>query len=315
MIESFILVSQQVFILFSLMAVGAACNRLRFLDERAVKGLVEVLMLIVTPCLILHVFQRPYDNRLLSALGWAFAVALGAHALGILASLTVRLRDGARQSVLRYAVIFSNAGFMGLPLEYALLGEMGVFYGAVYVVVFNLLCWSYGLVVMCGSLKDVRLRTLFVNPGTVGLSVGLPLFLMSVRLPPMIGTPVKMLADLNTPLAMIVIGWYLAKADFHSVLRSGAACLAAALRLLAIPLGVLGAEVLLARLVPGLDGVMMVALVASSSAPVAALTTMLASRYSRDVPMSVGIVAGTTLLSALTMPVVVGLALGIFRQP
>ena len=57
---------------------------------------------------------------------------------------------------------------------------------------------------------------------------------------------------------------------------------------------------------------MLVVIVASSSAPAAALTTMLAARYSRDVPMSVGIVTGTTFLSALTMPIVVGLALWLF---
>ena len=179
MLSSFLIVSQQVFILFALMAVGAACNRFRVLGEQAVKGIVEVLVLIVTPCLIVHVFQRPFEGRLLSGLGWAFGAAVAAHAIGAAASLLVRTPDGARRSVLRYAVIFSNAGFMGLPLEYALLGEMGVFYGAVYVVVFNLLCWSYGLVVMCGSMKDMRLRSLLVNPGTVGIAAGLPLFILS----------------------------------------------------------------------------------------------------------------------------------------
>ena len=312
MLSSFLLVSQQVFILFTLMAIGFVFNRRKLIDERVVKGIVEVLVLVVTPCLIVHVFQRPYESRLLSGLVWAFGAAVGAHLLGIAASFLVRPREGARRSVLRYAVIFSNAGFMGLPLEYALLGEMGVFYGAVYVVVFNLLCWSYGLVVMCGSLRDVRLRTLFVNPGSVGIALGLPLFLLSFKLPPMIGTPVKMMADVNTPMAMIVIGWYLAEADFRAMLRSGAAYLATALRLFAIPLAVLGCLYGLTRFFPNLDRVMLVAVVASSSAPAAALTTMLAARYDRDVPMSVGIVTGTTFLSALTMPIVVGFALWLF---
>ena len=312
MLSSFLLVSQQVFILFALMAIGFVFNRRKLIDERAVKGIVEVLVLVVTPCLIVHVFQRPYESRLLSGLIWAFGAAVGAHLLGIAASFLVRPREGARRSVLRYAVIFSTAGFMGLPLEYALLGEMGVFYGAVYVVVFNLLCWSYGLVVMCGSLRDVRVRTLFVNPGTVGIALGLPLFLLSFKLPPMIGTPVKMMADVNTPMAMVVIGWYLAEADFRAMLRLGAAYLATVLRLFAIPLAVLGCLYGLTRLFPDLDRVMLVAVVASSAAPSAALTTMLAARYDRDVPMSVGIVTGTTFLSALTMPIVVGLALWLF---
>ena len=309
MISSFLLVSQQVFILFALMSLGYMLNRLRIVDERAIKGMVEVLMLIVTPCLIVHVFQRPFEAHLLSGLGWAFVAAFAAHLLGIAASFLIRARDGRRRSVLRYAVIFSNAGFMGIPLEQALFGDMGVFYGAVYVVMFNLVSWSYGLVVMCGSMKDVRMRSLFINPGTVGIALGLPLFLLSIKLPIILGTPVKMLADINTPLAMLVIGWYLAQADFGAVARAGEAYFTAFLRLVAIPAAVIAGMYAASRIVPGFDRTMAVAIVASSSAPVAALTTMFAARYERDVPMSVGIVAGTTILSVLTMPVLVGLAI------
>ena len=308
MFNSFLLVSQQVFILFALMAVGFVCNRRRIVDEGAVKGMVNVLVLAVTPCLIVHVFQRPFEARFLAGLGWAFGAALASHMLGILLSFAVRPRNELKRSVLRYAVIFSNAGFMGIPLEYALLGDAGVFYGAVYVAVFNLLCWSYGLVVMCGSLKDLRLRVLLINPGTVGIALGIPFFLLSVKLPPMIGEPVKLMADINTPLAMIVIGWYLARADFRPVFGSAMSYLAIALRLLVVPLVVLAGLYALYCLWPEMDRVMALAVVTASSAPSAALTTMLASRYDRDVPLSVGVVACTTLLSALTMPLVLGLA-------
>jgi predicted permease len=263
----------------------------------------------VTPCLIVHVFQRPFEVHLLSGLVWAFGAAFAAHLLGVTASFLIRVGDGRRRSVLRYAVIFSNAGFMGIPLEQALFGEMGVFYGAVYVVMFNLVSWSYGLVVMCGSMKDVRMRSLFINPGTVGIALGLPLFLLSIKLPTILGTPVKMLADINTPLAMLVIGWYLAQADFGAVARAGEAYFTAFLRLVAIPAAVIAGMYAASRIVPGFDRTMAVAIAASSSAPVAALTTMFAARYGRDVPMSVGIVAGTTILSVLTMPVLVGLAI------
>jgi predicted permease len=118
-----------------------------------------------------------------------------------------------------------------------------------------------------------------------------------------------MLADLNTPLAMIVIGYYLAEASFGAVLRCGAAYAVAFLRLVALPCAVLGTVWLCSP--P--DGTMAVALVTASSAPVAALTTVFAAKYSRDVPLSVGIVSGTTLLSLVTMPPIVGLAMWLFK--
>lgn len=311
MISSFLLVSQQVFILFALMAIGFVCARRNLVDERAIRGMVEILVVFVTPCLIVHVFQRPFEPHLLAGLGWAFGTAVAVHLLGIAASFLIRPADKARESVLRYAVIFSNAGFMGIPLEHALLGDTGVFYGAVYVAVFNLLCWSYGLVVMCGSLKDISMRSLLVNPGTVGIVLGLPFFLLSIKLPPILGEPVKMMADVNTPLAMIVIGWYLARADFRPVRHCAAAYLTSTLRLVVLPLVVLAGMCALCRLIPSVDRIMAKAIVIAASAPVAALTTMLAARYERDVPVSVGVVTGTTFLSAITMPPVVGLALWI----
>ena len=309
MLESLFVVARQVGVLFLLMAVGFVCNRARVLSEKSVKGMVEVLMLVVTPCVIVHAFQRPFETSLLQGLGWAVGISVLAHAAGILAASCFRMADRGRRSVLRFATTFSNAGFMGLPLEYALLGSDGVFFGAVYVAMFNVVCWSWGLVTMGGSLKEIRTRTLFVNPGTVGIACGLPFFIFSLQLPSVLNEPVKMLADLNTPLAMIVIGYYLAEARFEVVVRCGAAYVSAFLRLVAIPGIVLGV-VWLCR--PP-DGTMAVALVTAACAPVAALTTVFAAKYDRDVSLSVGLVSGTTLLSILTMPPIVGLAMWVFR--
>ena len=307
MLDSFLLVARQVGVLFALMAVGFACRKVRLLTEEAVKGCVDLLMLVVTPCLIVHVFRRPFDQAALSALGWSFAAAVAIHLAGIaIASICFRGQmRGDLRCVLRFATVFSNGGFMAIPLEYALLGADGAFYGCVYVAVFNLACWSWGLVQFAGGLRDMKLRVLFVNPGTVGIAVGLPLFLFSVDLPAPIGDPVKYIADLNTPLAMIVIGHYLAGAKLGRVLKSFPVQLAAALRLVVIPV----LAVLAISLFKPANGVTAVAVATAASAPAAGLTAMFAAKYKRDVETAVGLVTWTTLLSILTMPPVVGFAL------
>ena len=310
--SNLLLVATQVGILFALMAVGAVCRRLKLIDDAAVKGMVNVLVLVVTPALIIHCFQRPFDSSKLAALGIAFGIAFAAHlALIVTAMLAIRHRTADTQCVLRVATVFSNAGFMGIPLENALFGADGVFYGIIYVVVFNIMMWSWGFCTMKGvdfrHLGREQLRTVCVNPGTVGIALGLPLFLGSVQLPGVIAKPIEFLSDLNTPVAMLVIGYYLAGAKLGPVLRSGSAYLAAGIRLLAYPL------VLLAVLYPfraALDRTMALALVTAASAPVAAMVSMFASKFARDVDMSVGLVSGTTLLSILTMPVVIALAMG-----
>ena len=314
MLESLLIVAQQVGVLFMLMAIGFACNKAKLLTEVSVKGMVNVLILIVTPCLIVHSFQaHAFKPDLLVGLGWAFVFSLLSPAIGMLAAWLFVRRVGVEQaSVLKTSIVFSNAGFMGIPLEYALLGEDGVFYGVAYVVVFNLLFWSWGLVTFCGSLKEVRVRTLFLNPGSVGVVVGLPFFLFSWKLPAFVGTPVRMMADLNTPLAMIIIGFNLAEAKFGPVLRLPRAHLVGLLRLVVVPFLFLAVVWGLRCAGVPFDSKMAVAITTAASAPVAALTSMFAVRYARDVSLSVGLVSGTTLLSILTMPPIVGLAMWLF---
>ena len=302
-------VAAQVGVLFALMAVGAVCRRVRLVDEASVKGIVNVLLLVVTPSLIVDSFQRPFDSSMMHGFFWAFAIASFAHfAIILLARLFSRGDDKSRP-VLRLAMVFSNAGFMGIPLEQAILGAEGVFYGIVYVVVFNFFMWSWGLYEMRGGGEGWRwrsLRPMIVNPGTVGLAIGLPLFFASVSLPAILKTPISLLAGLNTPLAMLVIGFYLAGADFRRVVRMPSAYLAAAVRLIVYPLAMVA---LLFPLRAHFPREMMLALVTAASAPVAAMVSMFASKYERDVDLSVGLVSGTTLLSIFTMPPVIALAM------
>jgi len=308
-------VAAQVGVLFALMAVGAVCRRVRLVDEASVKGIVNVLLLVVTPSLIIDSFQRPFDSSMMHGFFWAFAIAVSAHVAIILFARLFSRGDDRSRPVLRLAMVFSNAGFMGIPLEQAILGAEGVFYGIVYVVVFNFFMWSWGLYEMKFKVESEKfkvgfrakdLRPMIVNPGTVGIAIGLPLFFASVSLPAILKTPISLLAGLNTPLAMLVIGFYLAGADFRRVVRMPSAYLAAAVRLVVFPLALLA---LLYPLRSHFPCEMMLALVTAASAPVAAMVSMFASKFGRDVDLSVGLVSGTTLLSIITMPPVIALAM------
>ena len=118
---------------------------------------------------------------------------------------------------------------------------------------------------------------------------------------------------------MIMVGWYLAesvkcKVESVKCKMKGAFLIfkVGALRLVVVPLAVIGAFVGIRACVPSLNPVMAVAIVTAASAPVAALTTVIAARYDRDVTTATGLVSGTTLLSILTMPPIIGFALWLF---
>ena len=314
--ENFLLVFKQVAILFVLIGAGAVCRKTKLVDELSVKGMVNVLITIVTPSLIIECFQRPFESSMLVQFALAFAIAAAMHVFLIVLSRYTAKGSARELPVLRVATVFSNAGFMGIPLEYAILGPKGVFYGIVYVTMFNLFMWTWGL----SKMKEEGERSkekgerskeegglkMLINPGTVGLLIGLPLFLFSITLPEIVKTPVKLMSELNTPLAMLVIGYYLAGADLKSVIRSHQAHLATFLRLVVSPLVLIAVFFCLQHY---FDRTMMLALTIAASAPVGAMVTMFASKYDRDVDLSVALVSGSTIVSILTMPPIIALAM------
>lgn len=268
-------------------------------------GMTDLVLYVVTPCLIIVSFQRPCNPQLLGTLGLAFAVAFAYHLIGIIFAHTL-IHDSfdKRRRVLRFSLVFSNAGYMSIPLQRALLGEDGVFYGAAVIAVFNLVVWSYGLVLMSGETRHITVRKLVLNPGVVGVVIGFLFFIGSVTLPTVIAEPMRSIGELNTPIPMLIIGYYLADAHFERVLKDLRVHLVVFLRLIIVPLLLLALMLLF-----GLnDGALVVACVIAASAPAAAATTMFASKFGQDTLLSVGVVSYSTVVSIITMPLVVGLA-------
>ena len=303
--ESFLSVGQNVLILFIMIGMGAACKFARLMSDDGVKSLTNLELSIVTPCLLIMSFQREYSADQLRTIGLSAAIAVAFHALNILfAHLLLQDRDASRQAVLRFATVFTNAGFMSLPLQYALLGADGVFCGAVVVGVFQILVWTYGVWIMGGTSSDFSLRHILLNPGICGVAAALLLFVCRIRLPHIVAAPLDYMAALNTPVAMVIIGYHLASSRFGAALRDPKAILAMTLRLVVSPAITLAALWFL-----GLrDHTVFVATVVAASAPIAAITTIFAVRYDHKPQLSVELVSISTLLSVATMPLIVGLA-------
>lgn len=303
-LNNFIAIAQQVGVLFILIAVGFGCGRAGLITKHASKKMTDIVLYVVTPCVMVSAFQREFSVALLGKVLLAALTALG---ILIVSTLIVRLvfrsKDEARRKVLQFAVIFSNCGFMSLPLQKALLGEDGWFYGSIFVAVFNVFCWTYGLVDMSGDKKQLSVKRLALNPGIIGVTVAVILFIAQIKLPTIIIEPVTHLANLNTPLPMLIIGFYLSRADFKKAFTDKGAYLAMLFRLIIIPLAAAAVMALLR-----MDAKMVIAFTIACSAPTAATTTMFAAKFRRDVSLSVSAVTASTLFSIITMPLIVSLA-------
>ena len=303
MFEHFLTIGGQVLTLFLLIAAGVICAKTHLLDEKGSKAMVNIVLYIATPCIIIKSCIREFDSDKLWGFLTVAAVALVNHLVLILvARLVFRDPDERRRRVLRCGLVFSNAGYMAIPLQQAILCNTGVFYCAAYVIVFNIFMWTYGLVEMSGQRK-LSAKQIVFNPGVIAVVVGLVLFIFSVPVPTIIQDAVGHLAALNTPLPMIIIGYYLAQTNLLAALKNKATWLCIALRLVAMPLLALAALWLC-----GVRGDVLIASMICISTPVATVATMFSSRYNRDTGLAVNLMSVSTLLSIATLPAMIALA-------
>lgn len=293
-------VAGQVATLFFMMAAGFVLGKLKWLTGEGMAQMSTVLLYVVTPCVMLEAFQG--DN--LPALG---VLGVGVLALGSfylvfmpLSFLLFRRAAPDTGTVLRFGSVYGNAGFMGLPLLEVVLGPRALIYGVVSLGIFNVAQWTHGAVVMGGRFS---MKKAVLNPGVLGLLASLPLLLFHLRLPGPVFSAVSFLADLNTPLAMLVIGGQMAGADFRAIFTSARFYAAAALKLVAIPLATA-----LMLLPFGLDPILYCTCVIVAATPSAGATSIFAQRFGRDTASAAQLVTLTTLLSILTLPVFVVLA-------
>lgn len=300
MIHSFLIVFEQVLSLFIMIGVGFSLYKAKLLNDTGAAQMTDLLLLAVTPCVVINAFNRPFDPQTARSIA-VFAVT-GALTMVfgmIVGSLLFRRGEENARAVQRFAVVFSNCGFMGIPLAGAVCGTFGTLYASIFVVIFNLFQWTYGVSVMSGQKMSVK--KIILNPAVLGLLVGLPIFLLSLRLPSPVDHAVSMLASLNSPLAMIVIGTHLAKTDIVSTLKDTRCYFVAAMRLILQPTVIMA--IILA--LPWLDENQTLTLAVMCGAPVAASCALFATKYKRDSGLASRMVALSTVLSMVTLPLLI----------
>lgn len=321
-LDSFLAVSEKVGLLFILIAVGFLCQRAKLLTEEANKCMADIVMYFVTPCVIITAFGSTLYAKeellqILKNIGIVAIISAVVHILMILAvTFLFRFRDENKRRLMRFSAVFSNAGFIALPLAQALIdtptSHEGALYAAVYLAVFNIVLWTWGLIDMSGDKKALNVKKIILNPGIIGVVVGMILFTSplyvnigdtaGIVLPSVIMDAISAMGALNLPLPMLMVGFYLGKANLIEAFKDGWSYLCIALRLIIFPLAVLLVCYLL-----GVRGNVLTVSVIGASAPVGATATIFSAKFNRDTELSVRLVSLSTILSMITMPIIIAL--------
>ena len=304
--ESMTNTAQQVLILYLIVAVGFAADKLKVFKQTTAKLSNDLLFYIITPCVIIQSFMNmTFDVKTVKSLGIAFLCMAGTLTMGMLISIPFFNKSGDNKAIFKYAVNYGNMGYMALPLCQAMLGNEGVFYCSAGVVAFNIFSFTHGIWVMTKSKgnSSFDFKKLFFNPGVISVLIGMPFFVFDINLPQVFDTAVGHVSNLNTPLAMLFFGTYIANTDLKNMFKLKENYLVALLKLLVLPAIMLGIYKLV-----GVSGTLLSACMISASVPSANNTVMFSAKYGKDTGVASQVVAFNSGLSVLTIPLMVALS-------
>ena len=311
-------------ILFIMMLPGIIMKKCNLAPEGFGKGLSNIVLYIGQPALIFLAYVRPFDMSILKNSVIVLVLSIIVHAIFTVAVLVLfkRAEDSARR-MLRFATMFSNAAFMGVPLISAVLGAEATIYASVYNITFNMFLWTLGVYICVGG-RDadgdgepdskkygkVPIMKAIIHPITLAAFLGLLFFFLPIDgyIPKIVTESLTMLKNLVAPLSMVVIGLRLAQMDLRGFFKDVHLYEFLALRHIILPLIVLGVmRLLLLFGLPISYEVLMVTLILAA-APAATSATMFAEMYDCDAAYVSKLVALSTILSVATMPLLVMIA-------
>lgn len=297
-------VVNQVAILFILMGIGFIAKKKNIIDDRAAGKFSELMLMVTLPAMILSSFQFDFSSEMLKnvyiILGFSFAAHIVSFFLGI---LLYRKYPENIKSVLKFITVFTNCAFMGFPLLESMYGKTGVFYGSIYVAVYNIFLWTVGIMIFSGRAGVKNLGKTITNPGTIAVLTGMLLFIFSLKLPYAISKALDITGAMTAPLSMLIIGSFLARADVKSLFSGFPLYFGIAVRNILLPV----AAVFVLKAV-GLTGVVYGVCISAIAMPAGANTPIFARLYGGDTLFASKIVALSTLFSIVSIPLVIMLA-------
>lgn len=292
-------VLQQVIIMCLLITVGFFAYKLKIIDQPSNQKITDLLLKIVAPATIINAFFMEYDPSRLLRLGIAFLLGIASHIIGIaISTVMVRKKNNPLAPTHKFAAVYSNCGFMALPLCAAVFGDEGVFFGSAYMIVFQFFSWSHGYLQLAGKTDRKALIKTLYSPAIIAVVIGIILFLSRITLPYVLTQTIGYVAALNTPLAMVVVGVTLAQSPIKDAFCHIKNYYPVFLRNFLVPI----VTALIYALIPGLDTKLILINILSSACPSAAVIVMFSQKFDRNVAAASQILTLSNVLSVLSIP-------------
>lgn len=317
-------------VLFLFLVPGFILKKTGMIKDGGALSMSNVLLYVCQPALVLKAFCvfSPEDYAIINAVdkgvllknfGLAGLISLVAllAVFALCKLIFLRSKDKNVANVYSYVAVFSNCGFVGIPFIQMFTDNnpVAVLYITVFNVVFNVLLWTLGVVLITGSAKEIPVKKIIFNPTILSCVVGLLLFFVpQLNIFMMDGLKElqifpSYLATMTAPLSMIIVGVRLAEMDAKALFCDWGVYFAGVLRLVVAPfITLLVALPFVSLLGKGLasgfeEYVYLAPIIAMSMSPATAIVAM-AEKFGGLKEKAAACVVLNTLLSIITIPLV-----------
>ena len=272
-------------------------------------ALSKILMYVGMPFLILSSTLRlslsvEFALMALAVAGMGAVFILAAFFVS--APLTCREKDEKTRRMMRFCTVFSNNGFLGLPLAIAVFGAdaKAVTVLIVLNIVMNILLFTLGIYLVSGDKETMNFKKALLNPVLIAFVVGIVLNLTKVT--DYVGEVADYSAHFSnivTPLSMTVLGMKMGEIRILKLFTNAKTYYVSLLKLIVFPAVVVGV-LLLVRAFAGevVDHGIIMGTFIAFGVPTAGLASTFSDQFDGDTESAVAFTLGSTILSILTIP-------------
>lgn len=282
--------------------VGFYANKKKIITSEMNKGLTDILIQIALPFMIVTSFIFTYDKTIQRNVIRTFYYSFSAYLLIISISylLLIFIKQD-KKTILHFANVFPNTGYVGFPILLSIYGPEGVIYGSIFNLFFVIFLWTYGIMLFQKDRPTETLGTeikkVLFNPSIIAVFIGIIIMIFHIELPPALLWAMTNIASITGPLSMIIIGGILAEAKVISYLRDWTIYYGLATKLIVIPLFLYLVFCCLISPSKAINSVIIM-----SAMPASAMTSIFSSKFDIEGNYAAVLVSLSTLLSLITIP-------------
>ena len=297
---TFFTVFFQMLALLIMIGAGYFVTKKGMLDAHTNNQMSDLIVNIFNPMLVLASAANSVGQISLAAMKLAGIIAVGMFLAFIIAGMVLSPlfeKDRELRKIFQLMFVFSNVGFIGIPVISSIFGAEYVVYVSEFMLVYTLVFYTYGIALMDGKFSKDSLRAM-VNPGTIAGLLAMAVILFEIQLPEFLNTAVTYLGNVTSPMALVAVGFALADSDIKKVFCQPRLYLFSVVKLLVLPLLLLP----LLRFAVGTSDLLSVCMVMFGM-PVGNMPLILGNQRGLDVTACSAAIILSAVLCVLTVPV------------